>query len=47
VVFITAHEDAAAREQAMKAGAVAFIQKPFEDEVLLDAVHSGIERTQG
>jgi two-component system response regulator FixJ len=46
VVFITAHDDAIAREQAMKAGAVAFIQKPFDDQVLLDAVYSGLRRSK-
>ena len=42
VVFITAHDDASAKVQAMKAGAVAFIQKPFDDQVLLYAVNSGL-----
>lgn len=42
VVFITAHEDTEARERAMKTGAVAYIQKPFNDEVLLDAVNKGL-----
>ena len=42
VVFITAHYDVSTQEQAMKAGAVAFIQKPFDDQVLLDAVNSGL-----
>jgi len=39
IVFITAHEDAVAREQAMRGGALAFLQKPFEDQVLIDAVN--------
>ena len=34
IIFISAHEDTQAREQAMKAGATAFLQKPFEDKVL-------------
>lgn len=42
IVFITAHEDISAQEQAMKSGAVAFIQKPFDDQILLDAVNSGL-----
>ena len=42
VIFITAHDDTSAKVQAMKAGAVAFIQKPFDDQVLLDAVNSGL-----
>jgi FixJ family two-component response regulator len=42
VIFITAHDDVDARKQAMKAGAVAFIQKPFDDQVLLEAINSGL-----
>jgi FixJ family two-component response regulator len=41
IIFISAHEDMQARAKAMAAGAVAFLQKPFEDHTLLDA----IERT--
>ena len=39
IVFMTAHEDAVAREQAMRGGALAFLQKPFEDQVIIDAVN--------
>jgi FixJ family two-component response regulator len=39
IIFITAHEDIKARAKAMAAGAVAFLQKPFEDHTLLDAIH--------
>ena len=39
VVFITAHGDAAARARAMQAGAVRFLQKPFDDEELLASIH--------
>jgi FixJ family two-component response regulator len=38
VVFITAFEDERVREQALQAGAVAFLRKPFEERELLDAV---------
>ena len=38
VVFITAYENAASREQAMQTGAVAFLNKPFSDGQLLDAI---------
>lgn len=38
VVFITAYENAASREQAMEAGAIAFLKKPFSDGQLLDAI---------
>jgi FixJ family two-component response regulator len=38
IVFITAYPDQQVREQALRAGAVAFLEKPFEDQSLLDAV---------
>lgn len=41
IVFITAHADNQARAKAMAAGAIAFLQKPFEDFTLLDAIHLG------
>ena len=40
IIFITAHEDAQVRQHAMQAGAVAFLYKPFNDEVLLKAIHA-------
>ena len=50
VVFITAFEDERVREQALQAGAVAFLRKPFEERDLLDAVaralHEPPARTQ-
>jgi len=44
VIFITGHGDIAMSVQAMKAGAVEFLTKPFRDQDLLDAVRSGIHR---
>jgi len=44
VVFITGHGDIPMTVRAMKAGAVEFLTKPFDDQVLLDAVHAAIER---
>jgi FixJ family two-component response regulator len=38
IVFITGYEDQQARQQAMAAGAIAFLQKPFDDQLLLEAV---------
>ena len=38
IIFITAYENRDARRQAIKAGAVAFLAKPFNDEELLRAV---------
>jgi FixJ family two-component response regulator len=38
VIFITAHGDADARARALRAGAVGFFQKPFDDEELLESI---------
>lgn len=43
VVFITGHGDIPMSVQAMKAGAVEFLTKPFRDQDLLDAVRLGIQ----
>jgi FixJ family two-component response regulator len=44
VVFITGHGDVRMAVQAMKAGAIEFLTKPFRDQDLLDAIQAGIER---
>ncbi|GAA4255462.1 response regulator transcription factor [Azospirillum formosense] len=44
VVFITGHGDIPMSVTAMKAGAVEFLAKPFRDQDLIDAVHTGIDR---
>jgi FixJ family two-component response regulator len=44
VIFITGHGDIPMSVQAMKAGAVDFLTKPFRDQDLLDAVRRAIER---
>ena len=44
VIFITGHGDIRMSVQAMKAGAVEFLTKPFHDQDLLDAIHAAIER---
>jgi len=46
IIFITGHGDVPMTVQAMKAGAVEFLTKPFSDEVLLRAIHNAIERSQ-
>jgi len=43
-IFITAHGDARMRMQALRAGAVEFLAKPFDDEVLLGSVRAALER---
>lgn len=44
IVFITGHGDVPMSVQAMKAGAVNFLQKPFEHRVLLEAIHESFEK---
>jgi FixJ family two-component response regulator len=41
-VFITAHADAKVRMQAMEAGSIAFLYKPFQADILLDAVRAAL-----
>jgi FixJ family two-component response regulator len=47
IIFITAHGDAETRARALRAGAVAFLDKPFSDEVLLRAVQEALPSTWG
>ena len=44
IVFITAHGDIPMTVQALKAGAVEFLTKPFRDQQLLDAIQQAIDR---
>jgi FixJ family two-component response regulator len=46
IIFITGHGDVPMTVQAMKAGAVEFLMKPFSDDVLLNAIRHAIERSQ-
>lgn len=41
-IFITAHGDEKMRMQALRAGAVEFITKPFDDEALLETVRTAL-----
>lgn len=43
IIFITAHGDAQMRMQAIRAGAVEFLAKPFNDEALLETVRAALE----
>jgi FixJ family two-component response regulator len=43
IVFITGHGDVPSSVRAMKGGAVEFLQKPFNDDELLRAIHAAIE----
>jgi FixJ family two-component response regulator len=44
IIFITAHGDEGMRMQAMRGGALEFLAKPFDDEVLLKTVRAALER---
>lgn len=46
IIFITGHGDVPMTVQAMKAGAVEFLTKPFDDEVLLTAIRQAIKRSE-
>jgi FixJ family two-component response regulator len=44
IIFVTGHGTVPSSVKALKAGAMDFLQKPFEDRELLDAVSRGIEK---
>jgi FixJ family two-component response regulator len=46
IIFITGHGDIPMSVRAMKAGAVEFLTKPFEDDVLLSGIRNAIERSR-
>ena len=46
IIFITGHGTVPMSVRAMKAGAVDFLQKPFEDQELLDIIHHSIEQNK-
>jgi FixJ family two-component response regulator len=46
VIFITGHGDVPMSVQAMKAGAIEFLTKPFRDDVLLGAIGEALERSR-
>jgi FixJ family two-component response regulator len=43
-IFITAHGDEEMRFQALREGAVEFLPKPFDDEVLIDSIRAALDR---
>jgi FixJ family two-component response regulator len=47
IIFITGHGDVPMSVQAMKAGAIEFLIKPFKADVLLDAIRGALERSRG
>src|SRR5215470_17933390 len=46
IIFITGSGDISKSVQAMKAGAIEFLTKPFNDEVLLTAIRQALERSR-
>jgi len=46
IIFITGHGNVPMSVRAMKAGAVDFLEKPFEDQVLLDLIQHAIEKNR-
>jgi FixJ family two-component response regulator len=46
IIFITGHGDIPMSVQAMKAGAIEFLTKPFSDNALLSAIRNAIKRSQ-
>jgi len=46
IIFITGHGDVPMSVQAMKAGAVEFLTKPFGDNILLTAIRNAIDRSR-
>ena len=43
IIFITAHDDPNARSRALDGGAADFLEKPFDDEELIAAIHTAFE----
>ncbi|MBV9891689.1 MAG: response regulator transcription factor [Rhizobacter sp.] len=46
IIFVTGHEDVPRTVKAMKAGAVEFLVKPLDADVLLDAIGAALERSR-
>ena len=44
IIFITDLRDAKTREQAVRAGAISFLNKPFSDEALINSLHSALDK---
>jgi FixJ family two-component response regulator len=42
IIFITAHDEVSLRERAESSGAAAYLCKPFNDEILLDAIRGAL-----
>jgi CheY-like chemotaxis protein len=47
IIFITAYDKEESRQQALQSGAVAFLGKPFNDELLLQALRAALRQDEG
>jgi len=47
IVFITAHDEMGVRERALSAGALAFLRKPFNDELFIRTLTAALKRGAG
>ena len=47
IVFITAHDEMGVRERALSAGALAFLRKPFNDELFIKTLTAALQRGAG
>jgi DNA-binding response OmpR family regulator len=47
VIFITAHDDAITRERIEKSGAAGHLQKPFDEQAVLDAIRRAVSPDDG
>jgi len=47
VIFITAHDEVGMRERALAGGAIAFLRKPFNDELFIRTLRAAIEQGAG
>jgi FixJ family two-component response regulator len=47
IIFITAHDDAVVRDQALAGGALAFLRKPFNDELLIKMLSAALKCGDG
>jgi FixJ family two-component response regulator len=46
IVFMTAHDEPGTREQALRAGAIAFLRKPFNDELFVTTIQAALAKAR-
>jgi len=47
IIFITAYDDASIRERITRSGVIAYLRKPFDERVLLDAIRTAVGQVDG